>query len=117
MVSSSTGGGGWGFLPGAVQVHGACITLFFRQYQVAGMTLVHSLQAGKQSGVGAWKVSQRVAPLFETLADLNNAGKVMRRLFSVRWYREQLRSTHPSLTASSPGLPCCSSSCPLLSSP
>ena len=45
----------------------------------------------QQSGTGAWKVSQRVAPLFETLADLDNAGKVMRRLFSVRWYREQLR--------------------------
>lgn len=50
------------------------------------------MQAGKQSsGVGAWKVSQRVAPLFETLEDLDNAGKVMRRLFSVRWYRDQLR--------------------------
>lgn len=54
--------------------------------------MVGSLQAGKQSsGVGAWKVSQRVAPLFETLEDLDNAGKVMRHLFSVRWYREQLR--------------------------
>ena len=52
----------------------------------------HLLQGGKQqSGTGAWKVSQRVAPLFETLADLDNAGKVMRRLFNVRWYREELR--------------------------
>ncbi len=46
----------------------------------------------QEQGSKAWGVSQRVAPLFETLADLDNAGKVMRRLFSVPWYREQLRS-------------------------
>ena len=49
------------------------------------------LQSAQQQEGGAWGVSQRVAPLFETLADLDNAGKVMRRLFNVPWYREQLR--------------------------
>lgn len=34
---------------------------------------------------------QRVAPLFETLDDLDNAGAVMRRLFNNRWYRQHLR--------------------------
>lgn len=45
----------------------------------------------QEQGLGAWGVSQRVAPLFETLTDLDNAGKVMRRLFNVPWYREHLR--------------------------
>lgn len=49
------------------------------------------LQSAQQQEGGTWGISQRVAPLFETLADLDNAGKVMRRLFNVPWYREQLR--------------------------
>lgn len=51
-------------------------------------------QTSQQQEAGAWGISQRVAPLFETLADLDNAGKVMRRLLSVPWYREQLRTVY-----------------------
>ena len=33
----------------------------------------------------------RVVPLFETLADLEGAGKTMRQLFCVGWYRQHLK--------------------------
>jgi phosphoenolpyruvate carboxylase len=33
---------------------------------------------------------QRVVPLFETVADLQNAGETMRRLFSIPWYRRRI---------------------------
>src|SRR5690606_31016820 len=33
---------------------------------------------------------QRVAPLFETLADLESAGESMRKLFSIPWYRRRI---------------------------
>ena len=36
----------------------------------------------------------RVVPLFETLRDLENCGVVMERLFSCKWYRDQLRDFH-----------------------
>ena len=35
--------------------------------------------------------TQRVVPLFETLADLRSAGASLRRLLSVPWYRRQLQ--------------------------
>ena len=35
--------------------------------------------------------TQRVVPLFETLADLDGAADSMRRLLSVPWYRESVR--------------------------
>ena len=57
----------------------------------SSMQCTDPLQSSQQQEAGAWAISQRVAPLFETLADLDNAGKVMRRLLSVPWYREQLR--------------------------
>jgi len=38
--------------------------------------------------------SLRVVPLFETLADLDASGEVMRRLFANPWYRSHLRTVH-----------------------
>ncbi len=35
--------------------------------------------------------TQRVVPLFETLADLRSAGASLRRLLSVPWYRRLLQ--------------------------
>lgn len=34
---------------------------------------------------------QRVAPLFETISDLENSGDVMDRLFSIPWYKERIK--------------------------
>ena len=47
---------------------------------------VHLLQ--REIGVSP---PQRVVPLFETLADLQHAGKVIARLLDVPWYREQIQ--------------------------
>ena len=41
----------------------------------------------KECGV---KKPLRVAPLFETLEDLENAGKVMDQLFSIDWYKDNI---------------------------
>ena len=38
----------------------------------------------------------RVVPLFETVRDLDNAGKVLRQLFSNEWYMNHLRTNHSS---------------------
>lgn len=38
----------------------------------------------------------RVVPLFETVRDLKNAGKVLRELFSNEWYINHLRDNHDS---------------------
>ncbi len=42
--------------------------------------------------------TQRVVPLFETLADLRSAGASLRRLLSVPWYRRLLQcaSSNPN---------------------
>jgi phosphoenolpyruvate carboxylase len=37
---------------------------------------------------------QRVVPLFETLADLQAAGGIMRRLFALPWYRKHIAKVH-----------------------
>lgn len=36
----------------------------------------------------------RVVPLFETLKDLQNGPGILRRLFSMPWYREHIRANH-----------------------
>lgn len=36
----------------------------------------------------------RVAPLFETLSDLNAAAGIMKRLYALPWYRKQLEEVH-----------------------
>jgi phosphoenolpyruvate carboxylase len=43
-----------------------------------------------QKAVGN-RFPQRVVPLFETISDLESAGAVMDRLFSVPWYRERIQ--------------------------
>ena len=44
--------------------------------------------------------TQRVVPLFETLADLRSAGASLRRLLSVPWYRRLLQCVSGTLAAS-----------------
>lgn len=61
----------------------------YRQHQQTEWNLPAVLQGSAQLNDGI--SYQRVAPLFETLTDLDNAGTVMRRLFSIPWYREHLR--------------------------
>ena len=59
----------------------ACIPTS-RNVQVAG----ESGQEPKDT-----QLALRVTPLFETLADLTNAGDTLRSLFQVPWYRKNLR--------------------------
>ena len=42
--------------------------------------------------------TQRVVPLFETLADLRSAGASLRRLLSVPWYRRLLQCVSGTLS-------------------
>ncbi len=46
------------------------------------------------AGDGPAAPPQRVAPLFETLSDLDGAGASMAALLSVPWYRDHLRAVH-----------------------
>ena len=50
--------------------------------------------AGETGAVPDASQSLRVAPLFETLDDLDRSGAVMTTLFANPWYRAHLRDTH-----------------------
>ena len=57
---------------------------------------LQTLAEGVVSGRSCRALSRplRVAPLFETLADLEAAGPIMRRLFGMAWYRNHVRGVH-----------------------
>ncbi|GAB4814136.1 hypothetical protein N2152v2_001182 [Parachlorella kessleri] len=56
-------------------------------------TLAEGVVSGRSS-LRSLSRPLRVAPLFETLADLEAAGPIMRRLLGMAWYRNHVRGVH-----------------------